>query len=331
MGSIAEARRMAYAAGAHARHEANGQPLQDPAEPRVAKTAEEPTDTCIVKAVIYPSIGVGRVGSSENDWFLGPEVPNPPPAAPGFYRDAEKKLKRQGARFRLYGVNARGQIIRELTADEAEIEWHMQLANTKSAWYGFQLALDIPEAASAPPTTLRNAAIPDCDKLAIRPGVKKVSGKNAPPQRFDDGKFMGKPVYLGEAFSDEKGRLIVLGGHGKSASYDGSLAITFANNEGWHDDISDGPITATVIYQGQSLARGAGLVHCRATQLWSAAKVGAHHVGSDARCRHFGRNAANAGAAELQRRHSAVVRKTERFAMGKCRLCLRLRKMEGCI
>jgi len=254
VGSLAEARRMAYAAGAHTRHEANGQPLQDPAEPRATTTAEVLPDTCIVKAVIYPSIGVARVGSSKNEWFLGPEVPNPPAAAPGFYRDADKKLKRQGARFRLYGVNAKGQIIRELNTDEAEIEWSVQLANTKSAWYGFQLALDIPEAASAPPTTLRNANVPDRDKLAIRPNVKKVSGKNAQPQRFDDGKFMGKPVYLGEMFSDEQGHLIVLGGHGESASYDGSRAITFANNEGWHDDISDGPVTAVVTYQGQALA-----------------------------------------------------------------------------
>ena len=64
---------------------------------------------------------------------------------------------------------------------------------------------------------------------------------------------MGTTVYLGELRTDEAGRLIVLGGRGKSASFDGTVAITFANNEGWHDDISDGPVTAKVTYQGQKL------------------------------------------------------------------------------
>jgi hypothetical protein len=80
-----------------------------------------------------------------------------------------------------------------------------------------------------------------------------VSGQNAPAQAFDDGQFMGKNVYLGEIFTDDDGRLIVLGGHGVAASCDGSRAITFANNEGWHDDVSDGPVNATVHYEGLAL------------------------------------------------------------------------------
>ncbi|MFZ6655781.1 LodA/GoxA family CTQ-dependent oxidase [Undibacterium sp. TJN19] len=268
VGSIAEARKVVYAAGARARHEANGQGTQDPSEPRTppaacpfhavsaAKTEAESTpvkDTCIVKAVIYPAIGVARVGTSKDEWFLGPEVPYPKAEAPGYYRDAEKKLKRQGAKFRLYGVNAKGDIVKELNAGNAKVEWQVQLANTKSAWYGFQLALDIPEAASAPQTTLRNAAVPDRSQLSITPKARKIAGKKSRPHRFDDGKFMGKNVYLGEAFSDENGHLIVLGGHGVSFSYDNSRAITFANNEGWCDDTSDGPINASVVYEGQPL------------------------------------------------------------------------------
>jgi hypothetical protein len=50
-----------------------------------------------------------------------------------------------------------------------------------------------------------------------------------------------------------QGRLIVFGGRGKSASYNGARAVTFANNEGWHDDISDGPVTTEVIYAGRRL------------------------------------------------------------------------------
>ena len=184
-----------------------------------------------------------------------PEVTEPEPKPPGFYRDARGALKRQAARFRVYGVNMQGEVIRELSGSPsgAEITWTVQLANLKSAWYTFQLALDIPEAVSAPQTTLRNAGVADRGRLAITPKPRTVTGANAPAQRFDDGRFMDHPVYLGEISTDDAGRLIVLGGHGKSASYDGSRAITFANNEGWHDDVSDGPVTAEVRLGGRPL------------------------------------------------------------------------------
>jgi hypothetical protein len=252
--SIAAVRKAVYAASADTRHEANGQPLKDPSEPRTVLPPPTPPDTCVVKAVIYPSIGVARVGNSPDEWLLGPETPDPLPLPPGAYRDKKGRLKRQAARFRVYGVNAEGRIIRELTGQaDAKIAWSVKLANTKSAWYGFQLALDIPEAASAPPTVLRNAAIADRERLAITPGARTVSGRDAKPKAFDDGEFMGSKVYLGEVSTDEAGRLIVLGGHGKSASCDGSWAITFANNEGWYDDISDGPVTAKVELNGTPL------------------------------------------------------------------------------
>jgi hypothetical protein len=214
---------------------------------------ERSSDTFIVKAAIYPSIGLARVGNSPDEWFLGPEVPDPEPMPAGSYRDAQHRLKRQAARFRIFGLNLKGEIVRELTAEDADIEWSVHLANQKAAWYGFQLALDIPEAASAPPTTLRNQNAPNRDMLSISPKPQKVSGKNANAKRFNDGQFMGKPVYLGEIHTDENGRLVVLGGRGHSSSYNNSKAITFGNNEGWHDDVSDGPVTAKVKYQGFNL------------------------------------------------------------------------------
>ncbi|GGL00325.1 LodA/GoxA family CTQ-dependent oxidase [Deinococcus radiotolerans] len=249
--SIAVVRRGVYAAGAQLRHRANGQPLQDPAEPRPVQAEPVQADDCVVQAVIYPSIGVARVGNSE-EFFVGPEVPDPEPLAPGSYRDGQKRLKRQAARFRVYGCNARGEIVRELSGghDDVEIEWTVQLANTKAAWYGFQLALDIPEANYAPPTTLRNPGVADRATLAITPQPRRLGRGEAGPQRFDDGAFRGVPVYLGEIRQDEQARLTVLGGLGVSSNPDGAAAITFANNEGWHDDVSDGPVTATVRVNG---------------------------------------------------------------------------------
>ena len=209
----------------------------------------------IVRAAIHPSIGVARVGNSVDKFFLAPEVPDPEPQGPGYYRDDGGALKRQAARFRIYGLNAEGQAVAELTASNAEIQWTVHLANKKSAWYQFQIALDIPEAHAAPLSLLRNAGVGDRKQLVIDPGARNIAGECT--QRgvvFDSGSFMGKPVYLGELSTDKEGRLLVLGGHGKSASCNGARAITFANNDGWHDDTSDGPVTAKVVYQGKELA-----------------------------------------------------------------------------
>lgn len=220
--------------------------------------AAEKHDDTIVRAAIHPSIGIARVGNSEEEdgFFVGPEVVDPPPAPPRFYRDSAGALKRQAARFRIYGLNAQGQVVQELTPANAEIVWQVHLANKKAAWYQFQIALDIREADSAPISYLRNVATADRDKLAIDPGSRSISGVNAsgkPSFIFDSGKFIGQAVYLGEIRTDRAGRLLVLGGHGKSASFDGTIAVTFANNEGWYDDTSDGPVTAAVKYGRQIL------------------------------------------------------------------------------
>lgn len=251
--SIAVVRRSVYAAGAAMRQRANGQLTTDPAEPRAVEADPLERDDCIVQAVIHPAIGIARVGSSD-DYFYGPEVTDPPPLPPGSYRDKDKRLKRQAARFRIYGVNARGEIVRELTGKEsgAKIEWTVQLANQKSAWYGFQLALDIPEANYAPPTTLRNPSVADRTSLAINPKPQVLKGAKARAKKFE-GQFVDIPVYLGEAMTDAEQRLTVLGGKGVSASIDGSAAITFANNEGWYDDVSDGPVTAKVVLNGEQI------------------------------------------------------------------------------
>ena len=90
-------------------------------------------DTMIVRAAIYPAIGIARVGNSENEYFLAPEVPDAPPEPPGFYRDPTGALKRQAVRFRVYGLNAAGVPVAELTAKNAEIRWTVHLANKKSA------------------------------------------------------------------------------------------------------------------------------------------------------------------------------------------------------
>lgn len=215
-------------------------------------------DARIVRAAIHPAIGVARVGDSADEFFLAPETEDEPPLPTGSYKDATGALKRQAARFRIYGYNAAGEPVAELTEDNAEVRWTVHVANKKAAWYQFQLALDIPEAAQADESQLRNPLVagPDRPRLSIDPGCRSVRGRDragGPELRFDTGRFLRIPVYLGELRTDGAGRLIFLGGRGVAESVDFKEADTFANNDGWYDDISDGPVTAEVHVDGRAL------------------------------------------------------------------------------
>jgi hypothetical protein len=257
LGSIAEARKEVYAASAQARHQANGQPQEEPKDinPSFKGNTDEGSD-CIVRAGIYPPIGVMRVGNSEEDYFVGPLVDEPEEKGDVYaYRDKTGAIKRQAAEFRIYGFNAAGKAIKELTMENAKITWHSSLANQKSSWYQFQIALDIPEASdpNIPPSLLRNIDVKDRSTLLIDGKKERISRPNVTKGKKFKGRFMGKSVYLGEMHTDDKGRLIMLGGHGKSENINGDRAITFANNEGWYDDMSDGPVTAEVEYEGVAL------------------------------------------------------------------------------
>lgn len=215
---------------------------------------------------IHPAIGIARIGGSTTAYCIGPEVPgedrteprvramkpgDPPPPTDG-YKDKSGLLLRQAARFRIYAYDKSGNVLGEVQpGDGVEVTWSVHVANTKAAWYDFDLAMDIPEYAAMSPSTLRNATTTDRAQLTIDPGPRSIAGRNTSGVVFDGGKFFGKEVPLGELQTDEAGRLIVLGGVGDSASKNGAQAKTFANNPLWHDDVSDGPVQATVTIGGK--------------------------------------------------------------------------------
>jgi hypothetical protein len=262
-GSLADARRAVYAASAQQRRDVNGVPDGEPVRPKPSEALPQPKDRVIVRAAIHPAIGIARVGDSLTDYYIGPQVTEPAPAEPGFYRDATGALKREAALFRVYGYNAAGQVVSELTADSANIVWTAHLANRKSQWYQFQVALDIPDAAGqAMPRRNPKTPVAERDRLAIDPGPRDISGKSVsggPEHLFDTGKFKDTVVPLGEIQTDKAGRLLVLGGHGKSGSpsdapiFDPDHPDSFNNADDWYDDISDGPVTATVSINGRSI------------------------------------------------------------------------------
>ncbi len=186
---------------------------------------------------IHPSIGIARLGNSPSEFFIGPETPGVHHRPRGGYRDSKGRIKRQAARFRLYAYDGKGKLLGEITSREADIEWTVHLANTKAEWKAFD-GLN----ANAP---RRNAAVADRGSLKIDPGARTISGRNQ-AALFNTGKFLGQTVELGEIRSDGEARLLVLGGFGHSSSPTGKPLTTFANNDGWHDDVSDGPVNAKV-------------------------------------------------------------------------------------
>ena len=251
-GSVAAARKVVYAAAADLRHAVNGVPDGEPVQPRPTAAFPPARDTEIISARIHPAIGIARVGNAQTAFFVGPETISPASAGPGTRRDETGALMRQAARFRLYGYNQAGEVVAELTPDNARIEWQVQVANLKAAWYQFQIALDIPEAATAKPSLRRNKDTADRSVLGIIAPLQAISGANAAAIACE-GRFNGQPVYLGEITTDAGGRLVVLGGRGKSGSLPGAPITDFANNDGWYDDVSDGPVTATVSIGGRKL------------------------------------------------------------------------------
>lgn len=57
-------------------------------------TLDDETLASIASVRIYPSIGISRVGNSE-EWFYGPEIPGRIDTPNGGFKDANGAIKRQ--------------------------------------------------------------------------------------------------------------------------------------------------------------------------------------------------------------------------------------------
>ena len=142
------------------------------------------SDSVITTAKIYPSIGIARVGNSPTGFFIGPEHVGETSAPEGGFKDAQGRMKRQAARFRVFGYDKDGRLVQEITKKDATITWTVHLANKKAAWKSFD-GLDRS-------TPLRNAAVKDRARLVIDPGPRTIGpGQSA---KFDTGMFMGQRV-----------------------------------------------------------------------------------------------------------------------------------------
>jgi len=223
----------------------------------------------IERVAVYPPLGIARVGNAPGDtaWFFGSEIrgktPDLPDAGSGPGRDEEGKILRQAVRFRAYAHLKDGSVVELTQSNGATLEWQVTLANLKAGWYDFNQAMDLPGGFSKD-SSRRNSGTPTGrSKLDITPGSRMIRGVNQQggAYQFDNGSFFGVPVYLGELRTDDEGRLIVLGGKGQSAPRKaGTRPTTFANNQDWHDDVSDGPVRVRVTVEGRQFLGEAGYV-----------------------------------------------------------------------
>ena len=193
------------------------------------------------------------------------------------FKDSNQRVRRQGARFGIYVIDEKHPHGRPIKVGDkiegigssgrlVDIEWTVWLANKKSSWYQFQQLEG--EHGYADDHTLRNAAVTDTGErqkmLIIDPGPQSINCTKTRKASFAKGE---NPDYaqtfppplkpnnidtLGDILSNDSMELVVLGGHGNSGCYldgpDQPRVEGYANNDGWFDDTSDGPVTAKLIY-----------------------------------------------------------------------------------
>jgi hypothetical protein len=195
------------------------------------------------------------------------------------FRDAQGRIKRQAARFQVYVYDDTSPEGRPLRIGDqivgggnrgtlVDIQWQVYVANKKACWYEFEQTVG--EHGYPPDHPRRNADVDTArSRLIIDPGPRIVNSSTRRRAAFDragEGHYATNfpPAELqphsidtlGEMMTDDSGRLVVLGGHGRSGSEKsgpGEPHIrNYANNDGWYDDVSDGPVMARlVMYSSQ--------------------------------------------------------------------------------
>ena len=226
-----------------------------------------------------------RPQGSDSGWFIGPELPGAPatPAGSGF-KDASGRVRAQAARFRVFefDVDANGKVGPgvEVHLDDGrttKIEWTVELANRKASFFNFDGQTGAADLhGSRGPADRRNKLIEDglvtpmalrarSERLDLAPGARTVAGRHAGNVHFTVNRPPLSIDTLGELRTDARGALVVIGGKGKSDK-DGGLPWShkgpdgrplpvgviqsYANNDQWFDDVSDGPVKAKITIDG---------------------------------------------------------------------------------
>jgi L-Lysine epsilon oxidase N-terminal/L-lysine epsilon oxidase C-terminal domain len=215
--------------------------------------------------------------------YAGPGVP-----PQNIYHDASGALKKQGARFKVFaydnsnpadpGTRVQAGTTKVNGKTVTAIEWTVYLANKKASWFQFEqltgsgmegdggykknnannakinpLRFNKSLGTTDDPATINDAKR---KQLILDPGPRTVSGPKAAPKEFSIASKGLQPfdvTTLGRILTDADCNLIVLAGDGASGSTDLPPTInTYANNNGWFDDVSDGPVTGALVLEDGS-------------------------------------------------------------------------------
>ena len=219
-------------------------------------------------------------------WYVGAESPYEVPNKGQPYKIGTQ-VKKQAQRFRIYEYD-NGVATREITlqqSDIAGIEWTVRVANRKAALNTDAAPGSISKPAVVPPPVYgpppsngwkpekgkyvpaywpaqtRNEKVTDRQRLVIDSGPTVAgSGPTELAGRISfslpNGQTLSKKVQLGSTLIEGgTGRLLVFGGNGLSEGIeDGAFSPhavvdEWGNNNGWHDDTSDGWVQAKITFR----------------------------------------------------------------------------------
>src|ERR1051326_2974064 len=215
-----------------------------------------------------------------------PKMENGKPVYVNQYKE-NGRILRQAASFGIYLVDANDPASpgREITIDDPMVEsteWTVHLANKKAVWYSndeltgdVMLATDEKNLNYYEEGSFNNSTVPAGQRqkeLIIDPGPRSVSrpgqkvaasrdnipagykhGSFPTPTQNVDGTVIIRAPYnidkLGDLIMSSKGRLIVLGGHGRAGGCE--PINTYTGQDTWFDDISDGPVYCKLKLKGR--------------------------------------------------------------------------------
>jgi hypothetical protein len=219
---------------------------------------------------IHPALGIARVGDADGPGFIGPEQSGVPANWNFDTKTFDNfkvagRIKRQGVRFRVFEFAPDGSVVGEALpglGSVAAIEWTVHVANRKASFFQFDGHKG--ENADFSKNGARNADVVGNDarsQLEIDPGPNSISGISAAPVILanPNPKTNKTITDLGDISTDDAGRLIFFGGHGKTLQLSNAADIQdYVNNDGWFDDVSDGPVSATIVLKDGSRVEAIG-------------------------------------------------------------------------
>jgi hypothetical protein len=207
--------------------------------------SEAATSALLERAVsfeIHPSVGIARVGNSADAFYFGPEVRRGLPKPAGGFKDESGAMAKQAARFRIFAYGPGGKILGEVPRG-TQVEWKVSVANKKAAWYESSEAMDL---SISQPVNRRNPSVTNDRQTLVASAMNTAGKQGQPPVALIGGPVFGNTVNFGEIFTDAEGRLVVLPGDGQGYAAPGAVITTFADNDGWTDNICDGPVEAVL-------------------------------------------------------------------------------------